>query len=114
MAGGSLTISVSTYPQLQQVAQSVLCWVSAVNRFGVRTISSYPEPVDPRAGGTVRCRFPGPAPWRHRPGRRLRRRFPCPAYQVSNANVAVGQERQHVPCPDQPADDQLDGHQRRR
>jgi hypothetical protein len=32
MAGGSLTISVDSYGQLQAVAQRVLCWVASANK----------------------------------------------------------------------------------
>lgn len=42
MAGGSLTVSVSTYSQLAAVAQRILCWVAAANRPRVRTTSSVP------------------------------------------------------------------------
>src|SRR5574341_1049491 len=40
MAGGSLTITVATYAQLQAVASSVLCLISAGNRGLVRTNSA--------------------------------------------------------------------------
>lgn len=42
MAGGSLTVSVSTYKQLEQVAQRILCWVAAANVGRVKTTSSVP------------------------------------------------------------------------
>lgn len=32
MAGGSLTVTVDTYGQLQAVAQRILCWMAAANR----------------------------------------------------------------------------------
>lgn len=47
MAGGSLTITVPTYQQLQQVAQRVTCWAGGVggfdNRF-VQVVSTTPVP----------------------------------------------------------------------
>lgn len=47
MAGGSLTITVPTYQQLQQVAQRVTCWAGGVGGFDNRLItvvSSTPVP----------------------------------------------------------------------
>lgn len=41
MAGGSLTVSASTYGQLQQIAQRVLCW-AGVNAPYVKTTSTVP------------------------------------------------------------------------
>lgn len=97
MAGGSLTISVSTYPQLQQVAQSVLCWVSAVNRFGVRTISTTPNlsirvPEELFGAGSLVLR---------RGGTDLVAGYVAGShvtYTVSNANVAVGQDANTCPA----------------
>lgn len=91
MAGGSLTISVSTYPQLQQVAQSVLCWVSAANRINVRTTSTVPFmsiriPEESFGGGSLVLR---------RGGTDLVSGYVAGShisYQTSNANVAVGQD----------------------
>jgi hypothetical protein len=47
MAGGSLTITVPTYAQLEQVAQRVTCWAGGVagfdNRF-IQVVSTTPVP----------------------------------------------------------------------
>ena len=97
MAGGSLTISVSTYSQLQQVAQRVLCWVSAVNRFGVRTTSTVPfasivVPEELFGAGALVLR---------RGGTDLVAGYVAGThvtYNVSNVNVAVGQNANTCPA----------------
>jgi hypothetical protein len=97
MAGGSLTISVSSYPQLQQVAQSVLCWVAPVNRFGVRTTSTVPfmsiqVPEELFGAGSLVLR---------RNGTDLVAGYVAGShvtYNVSNANVAVGQDANTCPA----------------
>lgn len=91
MAGGSLTISVSSYPQLQQVAQRVLCWAGASNSLYIRTVSTVPfaSVVVPEAnfgGGSLVLR---------RGGTDLVSGYVAGSnitYNVSNANVAVGQD----------------------
>jgi hypothetical protein len=96
MAGGSLTISVSTYSQLQQVAQRVLCWVSAANTPRVRTTSTVPFasiviPEEAFGAGSLVLR---------RGGTDLVAGYVAGSnisYNVSNANVAVGQTP--VTCP---------------
>lgn len=96
MAGGSLTISVSTYPQLQQVTQRVLCWVSAVNRFGVRTVSTTPFlsvriPEEIFGAGALVLR---------RGGTDLVSGYVAGthiSYTVGNSNVAVGQDANTCP-----------------
>lgn len=49
MAGGSLTITVPTYPMLQQVAQRVTCWAGGVaginNQRRIRILSTTPTPA---------------------------------------------------------------------
>lgn len=40
MAGGSLTVTVDTYAQLQAVAQRLLCWVTAANKGTVKVNSA--------------------------------------------------------------------------
>jgi hypothetical protein len=96
MAGGSLTLSVSTYPQLQQVAQRVLCWVAVANRPRVKTVSSVPflsivVPEEAFGAGSLVLR---------RGGTDLVAGYVAGthiSYTTGNANVAVGQEP--VGCP---------------
>lgn len=96
MAGGSLTISVSTYAQLQQVAQRVLCWVGAANSIFVRTVSTVPF-------ASIRIpeeRFGGGALVLRRGGTDLVSGYVAGTnvtYSVGNANVAVGQDA--TTCP---------------
>lgn len=90
MAGGSLTVSVSTYSQLQQVAQRVLCWVSAANQPRVRTTSTVPFasiviPEEAFGAGALVLR---------RGGTDLVAGYVAGthvSYTTSNTNVAVGQ-----------------------
>ncbi len=97
MAGGSLTISVSNYGQLQQVAQSVLCWVSAINRFAVRTVSTVPFmsiriPEEAFGAGSLVLR---------RGGTDLVAGYVAGThitYNVGNTNVAVGQDANTCPA----------------
>lgn len=96
MAGGSLTISVSNYSQLQQVAQRVLCWVAAGNRFNVRIVSTTPFasiriPEESFGAGSLVLR---------RGGTDLVSGYVAGShinYTVSNANVAVGQDANTCP-----------------
>lgn len=97
MAGGSLTISVSNYSQLQQVAQSVLCWVAAANRLNVRITSTVPFPSiripeESFGAGSLVLR---------RGGTDLVSGYVAGSnvtYSVSNANVAVGQDANTCPA----------------
>lgn len=96
MAGGSLTITANNYAQLKAMAQRVLCWVAAANRFRVRTSSNsnvtsivVPEevfgagPLVLRRGGTDLVAG-------YVAGTHI-------AYNVSNANVAVQQNANTCP-----------------
>lgn len=91
MAGGSLTVSVSTYSQLQQVAQRVLCWVSVANRPRVKTTSNVPflsivVPEEAFGAGSLVLR---------RGGTDLVAGYVAGSHissTVNNANVAVGQD----------------------
>lgn len=97
MAGGSLTISVSTYAQLQQVAQRVLCWVAAVNRPRVRTTSNVPftsivVPEEAFGAGALVLR---------RGGTDLVAGYVAGthiSYTTGNTNVAVGQDPSTCPA----------------
>ncbi len=97
MAGGSLTISVSNYSQLQAVAQRVLCWVAPANRFGVRTTSTVPfmsirVPEELFGAGSLVLR---------RGGTDLVSGYVAGShvtYTVSNANVAVAQDANTCPA----------------
>lgn len=97
MAGGSLTISVSTYSQLQQVAQRVLCWVAPVNRFGVRIVSTTPNasirvPEELFGAGALVLR---------RGGTDLVSGYVAGthiSYTTGNTNVAVGQDANTCPA----------------
>lgn len=97
MAGGSLTISVSNYSQLQQAAQRVLCWVSAANRINVRIVSTTPFasiriPEESFGAGSLFLR---------RGGTDLVAGYVAGShinYTVSNANVAVGQDANSCPA----------------
>lgn len=97
MAGGSLTISVSNYNQLQQAAQRVLCWVSAANRINVRIVSTTPFasiriPEESFGVGSLVLR---------RGGTDLVAGYVAGShitYAVSNANVAVGQDANSCPA----------------
>jgi len=96
MAGGSLTISVTTYAQLQQVAQRVLCWAGASNSLFVRTTSTVPFasiviPEEKFGVGALVLR---------RGGTDLVSGYVAGSnisYTVSNANVAVGQDANTCP-----------------
>ena len=95
MAGGSLTISVSTYAQLQQVAQRVLCWTT--DDLAVRTTSTTPFmsiviPEEKFGVGALVLR---------RGGTDLVSGYVAGtniSYAVSNANVAVGQDANTCPA----------------
>lgn len=95
MAGGSLTISVSTYAQLQQVAQRVLCWTT--DDLAVRTVSTTPFmsiviPEEKFGVGALVLR---------RGGTDLVSGYVAGtniSYAVSNANVAVGQDANTCPA----------------
>lgn len=95
MAGGGLTISVSTYPQLQQVAQRVLCWTT--DDLAVRTVSTVPfasiyVPEEKFGAGSLVLR---------RGGTDLVAGYVAGtqiSYAVSNANVAVGQDANTCPA----------------
>jgi hypothetical protein len=97
MAGGSLTISVSNYSQLQAVAQRVLCWVAVANRFGVRTTSTVPfmsirVPEEIFGAGSLVLR---------RGGTDLVAGYVAGShvtYNVGNLNVAVGQDANTCPA----------------
>lgn len=95
MAGGSLTISVSTYAQLQQVAQRVLCWTT--DDLAVRTTSTVPfaSIVIPEekfgAGALVLRRGGTDLVSGYVAGTNI-------SYTVSNANVAVGQDANTCPA----------------
>lgn len=96
MAGGSLQISVSSYPQLQQVAQRVLCWAGAANTLAIRTTSTVPfaSIVVPEAN------FGAGALVLRRGGTDLVSGYVAGSnatYTVSNANVAVGQDANTCP-----------------
>lgn len=97
MAGGSLTISVSSYPQLQQAAQRVLCWVAANNRLNVRIVSTTPFasiriPEESFGVGSLVLR---------RGGTDLVAGYVAGthiSYTVGNGNVAVGQDANTCPA----------------
>lgn len=97
MAGGSLTISVSTYNQLQQVAQRVLCWAGASNAFYVRTTSTVPfasvvVPEERFGVGSLVLR---------RGGTDLVSGYVAGtniSYSVGNTTVAVGQDANTCPA----------------
>ena len=96
MAGGSLTISVTNYGQLQQVAQRVLCWMSAVNRPQARIVSTVPFasvriPEEAFGAGALVLR---------RGGTDLVAGYVAGthiSYTTGNANVAVGQDANTCP-----------------
>lgn len=97
MAGGSLTISVSNYAQLQQVAQRVLCWMANGNRRYARIVSTTPWPsiVIPEE------RFGAGALVLRRGGTDLVAGYVAGShisYTTSNANVAVGQDANTCPA----------------
>lgn len=95
MAGGSLTISVSTYAQLQQVAQRVLCWTT--DDLAPRITSTVPfasvyVPEEKFGAGALVLR---------RGGTDLVSGYVAGThvtYTVSNANVAVGQDANTCPA----------------
>lgn len=97
MAGGSLTISVSNYGQLQQVTQRVLCWMAAGNRANARIVSTTPFPSlripeESFGAGSLVLR---------RGGTDLVSGYVAGShinYTVSNANVAVGQDANTCPA----------------
>lgn len=97
MAGGSLTVSVSTYAQLQQVAQRILCWVAVANRPRVRTTSNVPflsivVPEEAFGAGSLVLR---------RGGTDLVAGYVAGThigYTTGNTNVAVGQDPSTCPA----------------
>lgn len=96
MAGGSLTITANNYAQLKAMAQRVLCWVAAANRFRVRTSSRSPVlsivvPEEAFGAGSLVLR---------RGGTDLVSGYVAGShifYNVSNANVAVQQNPTSCP-----------------
>lgn len=96
MAGGSLTITVNNYAMLPAVAQRVLCWVAAANRFKVRTssMSSVTSIVVPEeafgAGSLVLRRGGTDLVSGYVAGTNI-------SYNASNTNVAVGQDANTCP-----------------
>lgn len=97
MAGGSLTISVSSYNQLQAVAQRVLCWMTAVNRPQARIVSTVPFasiriPEEAFGAGSLVLR---------RGGTDLVAGYVAGthiSYTTGNGNVAVGQDANTCPA----------------
>lgn len=97
MAGGSLTITANNYAQLKAMAQRVLCWVAAANRFRVRTssnsnVTSIVVPEEAFGAGSLVLR---------RGGTDLVAGYVAGthiAYNVSNANVAVQQNANTCPA----------------
>jgi hypothetical protein len=96
MAGGSLTITANNYAQLPAMAQRVLCWVAAANRFKVRTssmssVTSIVVPEEAFGAGSLVLR---------RGGTDLVAGYVAGTnifYNVSNANVAVEQNANTCP-----------------
>jgi|SRR5688572_8097603 len=96
MAGGSLTITANNYTQLKAMAQRVLCWVAAANRFRVRTssmssVTSIVVPEEAFGAGSLLLR---------RGGTDLVAGYVAGThifYNVSNANVAVQQNANTCP-----------------